>query len=303
MVSVIIPCYNYGHFIAQAIESVLEQTYTALEVVVIDDGSADNTGKVVQHFCERDSRVTYYKQANAGLSAARNTGLERIKGDYVQFLDADDLLEKDKLEQQVKLFEAHPEADIVYGSVRYFTRDPYDPADRKLTYWGPDQEWMPRLAGKGKVILAQALKGNFSHLSSMLFRRRIVKQTGFFDTGMKAMEDYEFLLRCVLGDAFFFYHDTPGTYSLVRWHPDNMSKNLRLMWSEDLAMRKRLASLLEHDAEAKRNNEEAIRGDEYKLSGSWKKNFLSGGKWEGMKKALRTLGLERLVKKIFYRHH
>ncbi len=303
MVSVIIPCYNYGHFIAQAIESVLEQTYTALEVVVIDDGSADNTGKVVQHFCERDSRVTYYKQANAGLSAARNTGLERIQWDYVQFLDADDLLEKDKLEQQVKLFEAHPEADIVYGSVRYFTRDPYDPADRKLTYWGPDQEWMPRLAGKGKAILAQALKGNFSHLSSMLFRRRIVKQTGFFDTGMKAMEDYEFLLRCVLGDAFFFYHDTPGTYSLVRWHLDNMSKNLRLMWSEDLAMRKRLASLLEHDAEAKRNNEEAIRGDEYKLSGSWKKNFLSGGKWEGMKKALRTLGLERLAKKIFYRHH
>ncbi|MBL7744903.1 MAG: hypothetical protein JNN00_15625, partial [Chitinophagaceae bacterium] len=154
-----------------------------------------------------------------------------------------------------------------------------------------------------QAILARALKGNFSHLSSMLFRRSIVNKTIPFDTGMKAMEDYEFLLRCALADAFFLYHDTPGTYSLVRWHPDNMSKNLRLMWSEDLAMRKRLAPRLGHDPEAKRNNEEAIQGDEYKLSGSWKKKFLSGGKMEGIKKALRTLGLEKLAKRIFYRQN
>jgi glycosyltransferase involved in cell wall biosynthesis len=303
MISVIIPSYNYGHFIAQAIDSVLAQTYRDLEVIVIDDGSADDTEEAVQHCCVKDSRVSYYKYTNAGLSAARNRGLDKIRGEYIQFLDADDLIEQQKFEQQLKLLAEHPEADIVYGSVRYFTNAPFDPADRKLTYWGSDEEWMPKLSGKGSDLLPAALKGNFSHLSSMLFRKSIVIKAGLFDTQMKAMEDYQFLLRCVIANAGLLYHDTPGTYSLVRWHPDNMSKNLRLMWSEDLAMRKKLAPLLEHDAEAKRNNEAVIKGDEYKLAGSWKKNFLSGGRFEFVKKVLRTLGLEKLAKKIFYKQN
>src|SRR5690348_10439254 len=137
MVSVIIPCYNYGHLVADTIQSILLQTYADVEVIVIDDGSKDNTEQVVQAMVQKDKRVSYHKFPNTGLGESRNRGLSIAKGDFIQFLDADDLLEKRKFEIQLALFAEHPEADVVYGSVRYFTKDPYDPADRTLTYWGP----------------------------------------------------------------------------------------------------------------------------------------------------------------------
>lgn len=301
MISVIIPCYNYGHLIADTINSVTSQTCTDLEVIVIDDGSADNTGDVVKALAAKDSRIRYFRQNNSGLGATRNHGLTKVQGDFIQFLDADDLIEKRKFEVQLQLFAQHPETDVVYSCVRYFTKDPYDPADRKLAYWGNEKDLMPKLSGKGKTILAQALKGTFTHLSAPLFRKSLVDKVGNFDNEISAVADYHFTLRCVVANAGFLYHDTPDTYSLVRWHPDNMSRNVKLMWSEEMKMRKKLAPLLEHDPEAKQNNDNAIRAFEYKLGSSWKKAFLSGGKFDFLKKWIRALGLEKLARKIFYR--
>jgi len=300
MISVIIPCYNFGHLVGETIESLLNQTYPDMEIIVIDDGSTDNTGEAVKKWVAKDRRVSYHRFDNTGLGATRNRGLAVMKGDFVQFLDADDLVENRKFEEQLKLFAAHPDVDIVYGSVRYFSKDPYDPEDRLFTTWGPNEEWMPKLSGSGRSLLPQVLKGNFSHLSSPLFRRTIVDKVGEFDNEISAVADYHFLLRSAVADANFLYHDTPGTYSLVRWHPDNMSKNLHRMWSEEKRMRQKLAPLLKGNKEAEENNENAIKSFSIKLKKSWKNVFLSGGPFDFFKKVLRFLGLERLAQKVFY---
>lgn len=300
MVSVIVPSYNYGHLIADTINSLLLQSYRDIEVIVINDGSTDNTDRVVAAIAQKDKRVSCYTFSNTGLGASRNRGLEKAKGDFIQFLDADDLVEKNKFEEQLKLFAQHPEADVVYGSVRYFTKDPFDPADRMLAYWGNGEDLMPKLNGKGRDIAADALKGTFTHLSAALFRKSIADKVGIFDNEISAVADYHFTLRCTIANAVFLYHDTADTYSLVRWHPDNMSKNPRLMWAEELKMRIKLRPLLQDLPEANVNNEFAIKNFSYQLSNSWRKIFLSGGKFEFIKKGLRTLGLERLAKKIFY---
>ena len=89
-VSIIIPCYNQAHYLGQTIESALKQSYSCVEVIVVNDGSTDNTALVASRFL---SQIGYVEQTNAGLSAARNSGLERATGDYVVFLDSDDLVE------------------------------------------------------------------------------------------------------------------------------------------------------------------------------------------------------------------
>lgn len=301
MISVIIPCYNYGHLIQDTIESILQQSYRDLEIIVINDGSSDNTEEVVKKCAVKDSRVQYFKFPNAGLGASRNRGLEIAKGEYIQFLDADDLIESKKFELQLKLFAENPNTDIVYGSVRYFTKDPFDPADRLYTYWGTNKEWMPKYSGNGLSFLPKAVKGNFAHLSSALFRKKFADKVGLFDNEISAVADYHFYLRCAIADGVFLYHDDPGAWSLVRWHPDNMSKNLNRMWSEEKSMHEKLRPLLKEQPEAMGNNENAIKSFSYKLDKSWKNAFLSGGKFEFLKKTLKALGLEKFARKIFYR--
>src|SRR3990172_4396851 len=101
VVSVIVPCYNHGHFLAEALESVLAQSWQLWECIVVDDGSTDDTRQVVEAFVQIDTRFQYLHQSNQGLSAARNAGIAVCKGSYIQFLDADDMLEEKKLEAQI----------------------------------------------------------------------------------------------------------------------------------------------------------------------------------------------------------
>lgn len=102
-VSVIIPCYNQSKFLAEAIESVLRQTHSQLECIIINDGSTDSTDDVAKNYIKKDNRVKYVRKNNGGLANARNIGLQSASGDFIQFLDADDVLAEDKLEKQVQL--------------------------------------------------------------------------------------------------------------------------------------------------------------------------------------------------------
>src|ERR1700750_2164810 len=113
LVSVVVPTYNYAHFIGRMFDSLLAQTYTHWECIVVDDGSTDETGQVVARMAERDPRVRYVRQRNQREAVAKNTALNLARGRYVQFLDADDLIEPLKFERQVEFLEANPEADIV----------------------------------------------------------------------------------------------------------------------------------------------------------------------------------------------
>src|SRR5207302_5302976 len=119
-VSVIVPSYNYAHFLPQTLRNVQSQSCADWECIVVDDGSTDNTAECVQNFAKTDARIRYVRQPNRGLSAARNTGLRHCRGDYVQFLDADDWIESHKLEKQADYLDRNPRVDLVYGSMRYF---------------------------------------------------------------------------------------------------------------------------------------------------------------------------------------
>src|SRR5882757_4082321 len=107
LVSVIMPAYNAEKYIAEAINSVKQQTYTAWELIVIDDGSTDNTAAIIKKYAGTDNRIMYTYQANGGQGKARNNGLKKATGEYVAFLDADDLWIPEKLNTQVEIMHAN----------------------------------------------------------------------------------------------------------------------------------------------------------------------------------------------------
>jgi glycosyltransferase involved in cell wall biosynthesis len=117
MISVIMPSYNHGKYLSHAIESVLQQTYPAQQVIVVDDGSTDNTPEIVKPYLPQ---ITYLHQNNSGISAARNTGIQHAKGKYLAFLDADDKWPIDKLQSQVQALEQDTTLDMVFGLVQQF---------------------------------------------------------------------------------------------------------------------------------------------------------------------------------------
>lgn len=117
LVSVTLPVYQGERYVAAAIESVLAQTYRALELIVVDDGSTDGTAQVLDSFGDRIRR---HHQPNRGLSATRNRGMGMAKGEILAFIDADDLWEPNKLEAQVAVLRAHPEVDLVFTHIRQF---------------------------------------------------------------------------------------------------------------------------------------------------------------------------------------
>ncbi|MFB2970847.1 glycosyltransferase family 2 protein [Aerosakkonema sp. BLCC-F183] len=156
-VSVIIPVYNCEKYLAEAIESVLAQTYQPLEIIVIDDGSTDGSAEVAKHF---GTTVQYCFQANSGTAAARNLGIELAKGDFFAFLDADDLWVEDKLTNQMAAFTNNPNLDIVYGQVQQFIS--------------------PDLAENLKAKLQVSPKLIPGHIPSAL----VIKRDSFFRVGL-----------------------------------------------------------------------------------------------------------------------
>lgn len=133
LISIIVPCYNQGQFLNEALQSIFDQTYPNWECIIVNDGSTDNTEEIVNEWVAKDSRFNYYKKANSGVSATRNFGLEKVKGQFIQFLDADDILDKSKLE--ISLNELHSSNDnnikVVISNFRMLslnsqiTTDPY----------------------------------------------------------------------------------------------------------------------------------------------------------------------------------
>jgi glycosyltransferase involved in cell wall biosynthesis len=178
-VSVIIPTYNRAHLLPRAIQSVLDQTYQDCEIILVDDGSTDNTKRVVNNF--KDGRIKYIRHnKNKGASAARNTGIRESRGKYVAFQDSDDEWFSNKLEQQIEAFaDASPEVGVVYsGFYRVET-------DKKV--------YLPsgRFPKKEGNIHKEILKGNFVGTPTVLVKRECFENTKYFDEDLPALEDWE----------------------------------------------------------------------------------------------------------------
>ena len=182
-ISVIIPAYNYGRFIAEAIESALGQTVVPGEIVVVDDGSADDTGAVVQGFGDR---VRYVRQENRGVSEARNRGVAETTGQLVAFLDADDTWEPTKLEKQVERFAADVEIGLVHCGMREFDSETGETLEMHLD-GGEDDVAENLLMWDGPVVVGPG--------GTIMVSRKAFEEAGGFDPRLKCGEDWDLCYR------------------------------------------------------------------------------------------------------------
>lgn len=181
LVSVVMATYNMAQYVGQAIQSVLAQDYQALEVIVVDDGSTDDTPNVLAHFSE-DPRVRVIRQANAGQTVAKNRGLQAARGQYVGFCDADNLWCPGKLAMQLPLLQAQREPTIIYGDIQLIDGDGKDlPTPKRRRYSG-------RITG-------QLLVDNFVTFNTVLASRQLLEEAGGFDESLRMGIDYDLWLR------------------------------------------------------------------------------------------------------------
>jgi glycosyltransferase involved in cell wall biosynthesis len=207
-VSVIIPTYNRAHLVGEAIQSVQDQTFTDLELIVVDDGSTDHTEEVVRSFT--DLRLKYLKRPNGGVSAARNTGLEACAGEFVAFLDSDDLFLPEKLALQVAKISTDPEVGLVYG--RYYT--------------AVAEESPRKVAGRcyPQLELRDLLLGPMFHWSTVLVRRSYLDEIGEFDEQFRVGEEWELTLRLALAGCKMIC--VPEPLNVVRIQPISLSRDV-----------------------------------------------------------------------------
>ncbi|HTA27144.1 MAG TPA: glycosyltransferase family A protein, partial [Bacteroidia bacterium] len=210
----------------------LQQTYSDWECLLIDDGSTDNTKEVGESYSRKDSRFSYYYQNNAGPSAARNTGIKKAKGDFLQFIDSDDFIQKEKLKRQIDVFKEFPSCDLVYGDMKYFSRNQngqIEIRENKEKYWKNG-----RVNGQGDEILQVLLHGNIMVVQSPLIRKKVFEKIGLWDEQIWFNEDWDVWVRCAFKGLVFRFDNTEDTYSLVREHEDSRSRELFKMFLHGL---------------------------------------------------------------------
>ena len=189
-VSVIIPTFNGSKFLGTAIESVLNQTYQDFELIVVDDGSTDDTRKVVSQFGEK---VFYFYQPNQGSPQARNAGLRLTRGIYLALLDSDDVFLPDRLERGVEFLNRTPDVALVHGETQVV--DSYGKPVPEATEYNRGLYAKERREGSSYFRI---LDGNAMFPSTILFRRECLDRVGFFDPAFPPREDYDWYLRFAL---------------------------------------------------------------------------------------------------------
>lgn len=240
LVSIIIPCYNYGRFLSDALDSVLAQTYRNWECIVVDDGSMDITESIAKGYVQKDSRFVYIHQQNSGVSAARNRALQEAKGAYIQLLDADDMLEREKLSLQVALLECNPSIDLVYSSIIFFKdHDIVSKSNPTLL------QNKKTISGKGEILLNNLIDDNIFLPGCVLFRKSLYDAVGQFKKGIEGIEDWDYFYRSALQQKAFYHDQREETRLLTRSHNNNASNDGFKMLLNKIKARKALLSMTE----------------------------------------------------------
>jgi glycosyltransferase involved in cell wall biosynthesis len=220
VVSVVITCYNHGRFLRDAVESVRRQTFRDFEVIVIDDGSVDETPTVTASL----EGIRCVRQANQGLSAARNAGWRASRGRYVVFLDADDRLLPRALQSGVDAALASPEAAFVSG---HYVMIDADGVQGRINH-------RPCVTSDHYGAL---LRSNYIGMhATVVYRRETLSRFDGFDPSLRACEDYDLFLRIARAATVACHPDVVAEY---RWHGANMSRNNSLMLGSALRVLRR----------------------------------------------------------------
>ncbi len=194
LVSVIIPLYNAEKYIAETLQNVLEQTYSPIEILVVDDGSTDNSLAIARTFeCKN---VKIFSQINSGASAARNFGLREANGDFIQFLDADDLLSENKIENQIKLLLKSPNAVSTSSIIHFF-----DGEEKNSSGTGGDNYFLYDSDNPSEFLFnlyGGNGEGGFITIHSWLTPKHLIDKVGFWNEALTVDDDGEFFCRVVL---------------------------------------------------------------------------------------------------------
>jgi glycosyltransferase involved in cell wall biosynthesis len=226
LVSVIIPTYNSAAFLPQAVESVIRQTYDNFEIIVVDDGSTDDTEAVLTPY--RDV-IRYFKKVNGGPSAARNLGIAQAQGELIAFQDADDLWLPDKLQLQTDHFRENPQLGVVFtGSERFDESGLLDSNIRK-GYRVPTG-----------MIFDRLLTEHFIAMPSVMVRRSCFAEVGLFEESLIGNEDFNLYLRLARKYAFGFIN---RVLVRIRVHKNNLSDNLDRMCEDEIKNLEKIAQM------------------------------------------------------------
>jgi glycosyltransferase involved in cell wall biosynthesis len=215
LISIIIPAYNAENFLAETIDSVLNQTYANWELIVVNDGSTDNTLKIIKQYCEKDARIKIIDKKNEGVSIARNKGFKNTSGAYLAFLDADDKWHEDNLSEKLKVLQIKTEIGLVHADMQFMSEN----SDIQKEYF----------SGKEGNILKSLLLWDGTNIpspSSILVRRETIQNVGLFDTELSTAADQEFFFR--IASRYEVAH-IPMVLGFYRFHSSNMHKNIALM--------------------------------------------------------------------------
>lgn len=218
LVSILIPVYNTEKYVAEAIESALNQTYKNIEIIIVDDGSTDKSWEIIESYrAKYPNLIKSYKQENKGACAARNKAFKLSSGQYIQYLDADDLLAPDKIEHQIKYFDGSGDEEfLVNGRWRHFFENLFENIP-----WGPDKEIQMDLLPVEWII-----KDKMTIPSTWLFPRSIIKNSEGWDESLAINQDGEFIWR-ILKDVKIIKYTPDAKAYYRKSNKNSVSSNLR----------------------------------------------------------------------------
>lgn len=282
-ISIIIPAYNAEKFILETVNSVLAQTFTDFEIIVSDDGSTDSTATIISGF--DDPRIKYLHSPNAGVSTARNKGAALATGDYLAFLDADDLFYLENLNKKIQFLKFHPEYDLVFSDCDVIDENGNKTGEQLI---GNDEDVMTNLLSWNNTVIPGP--------SSILVSRKAYGQTGGFDAKFSTAADQDFFFRIA---AEFRCARIAERLTAYRKHGSNMHMNIALMEKDHIGVyRKASQNNLFKDSRFRRKCFAKLY---MILAGSWWVN--GNNKSRGLYFMMRSVALQpsmifRLIKKI-----
>lgn len=209
LVTVITPTYNRADFLPEAIEGVLAQTFGDFELLVVDDGSTDNSPEIIADYEARDGRIRSFRQENQGQSVARNRALSAARGEFICFLDSDNYWPSEKLEQQIAVFKAHPAVDVIYGDTITIDKESREKSRHNMTrYSGHIAKWM--------------LRDNCVSMNTAMARRKCFDQMGGMSGQRRVADDYDLWLKF---SAWYQFLYVPEYWAYYRVMDDQISSD------------------------------------------------------------------------------
>jgi alpha-1,3-rhamnosyltransferase len=233
LVNVLVPAYNHEQYVEEALQSVVDQTYKNIELIVINDGSTDGTSGVIKKYIENnpEPRITFLEQTNEGICKTLNRGLKHAKGKYIAVLASDDLWSPDKIEKQVQLMERNDNIGLVFSD-HYFMRG-REITNIKATDYKPNIRKCFIKSIQNVNIYERLMIENIIPALTVLMRRDCIDKMGGFDTNLIA-EDFDMWLR-MAKEYPFAYIDEPLAF--YRIHETNLSNRVMSFWGIKLIMK------------------------------------------------------------------